>query len=588
MDEYKSMNIAVHLQRIAAEHPHLISVVAQSKLDDTGRASYTHLTAKQLCNESDYLANGLESIGITKGTKTVLMVPPSPTFFIIVFAMFKIGAIPVIIDPGVGVRKLGKSMEQVSPEAFIGISKAHAARVLMGWAKKSIKTCVTVGKRWFWGGYRLRELRKLGYHTGGYEPITPTPNQIAAILFTSGSTGPSKGVVYTHEIFNAQIEYLKKIYNITPGEIDLSTFPLFALFGPALGMTSIIPDMDTSHPITANPEKLIVAIEDFGATNMFGSPAIINKLGTYGKHENIFLPSLKRVISAGAPARIEYLQKFSSMIGEDVNIYTPYGATEALPVCNMGSRELLKMAENESMVGKGICIGKPVSGLTMKVIRITDNPITTWRDDLELPDGEIGELVVKGPIVTSEYYNNEGYTALAKIYEGTEFYHRMGDVGYKDKNGNFWFCGRKSHRVRTELETLFTLPCESIFNTHKAVFRTALVGIPDPEANEKLQAMQADTMVLDQSLIMHRGKKGHRGKMESKVVFKKPVICVELADKSVNTAELIEELKELAKSHEMTESISQFLIHPSFPMDPRHNAKIFREKLAIWAEKKLK
>ncbi len=551
MDSFETVNIAGYLAGIALETPHALAVVASNGCDDMGRASYVHLTTTQLQDESDYIANGLESTGITKGTKTVLMVKPSPMFFALVFALLKVGAVPVIIDPGLGLKSMGQALSEVRPEAFIGMPKAHLARILMRWCPKDIKILITAGKKYFWGGHTLSEIRNLGYQIGSYDIIITRRDDMAAILFTSGSTGVPKGVVYTHGIFDSQIKYLKEVYNIKPGEIDLSTFPLFALFGPALGMTSIIPDMDPTKPASANPEKLIATIEDFGATNMFVSPALVEKLGRYGEQENIMLSSIKRVISAGAPASPESLKRFGNMLQEDINIYTPYGATEALPVCNIGSHEVLTSAKELTEKGKGACVGLPVRGITLKVIKITDEVIEKWDDSLELPDGEIGEFAVKGNIVTKEYYNRKESTALAKIYDKDSFYHRMGDVGYKDGNGKFWFCGRKTHRVQTENGTLFTICCEAVFNNHPSVYRTALVGVKDGE-------------------------------------FQRPVICVELENKKTPDKNLIDELREIAARYEHTKNIDTFLIHPSFPVDIRHNAKIFREKLAVWAEEKLK
>ena len=551
MNSNETVNIASYLADLAIENPHSLAVVAAYKKDSMGRNTYVHLTTKQLHDESDYIANGLEAFGISKGTKTALMVNPSPIFFALVFALFKIGAVPVIIDPGIGTKSMGVALEEVQPTAFIGIPKAQIARILFGWSKKSIKIIITCGKKYFWGGHTLTEIRKTGIQSGYYVMADTADNDMAAILFTSGSTGVPKGAVYTHGIFDNQIKYLKEVYNIKPGERDLSTFPLFALFGPALGMTSIIPDMDPTKPAKADPEKLISAIEDFGTTNMFASPALIENLGRYGEQEGLLLHSIKRVISAGAPARPASIERFTKILQEEVEVFTPYGATEALPVCNIGSTELLVSAKQFTEQGKGACIGKPNNGIILKVIKITDEPIPVWSDDLELPDGEIGEFAVSGSIVTKEYYNREESTKLAKIYDANTFYHRMGDVGYKDKDGKFWFCGRKSHRVKTSKETLFTIPCEAVFNNHEDVYRSALVGIRDGE-------------------------------------YQKAVICVELEPKKKTHKNLIPELKEIAKKYEHTKNIDTFIIHPAFPVDIRHNAKIFREKLAAWAEERLK
>ena len=143
---------------------------------------------------------------------------------------------PVLIDPGMGVKNLGRCLAEAEPAAFVGIPKAHLARVALGWARKTIRTLVTVGRRGPWGGVDLRHVRDLGRSRLPHSVALTDPEDTAAILFTSGSTGPPKGAVYTHGIFSAQVDILRDLYGIEPGEVDLATFPLFALFAPALGM----------------------------------------------------------------------------------------------------------------------------------------------------------------------------------------------------------------------------------------------------------------------------------------------------------------------------------------------------------------
>jgi acyl-coenzyme A synthetase/AMP-(fatty) acid ligase len=376
------------------------------------------------------------------------------------------------------------------------------------------------------------------------------PDEIAAILFTSGSTGPAKGVVYTHGVFDAQVRMLRDTYDIRPGEVDLATFPLFALFDPALGMTSVVPEMDFTRPAQADPQKLIRAIRDHNVTNMFGSPALIDRLGRYGESNGVKLPTIKRAISAGAPISPAVLERFHKLLADDAQVYTPYGATESLPVASIGSREIVTETKDRTSTGGGVCVGKPVEPMDVRIIRITDDAIDVWSDDLLSPPGEIGEIVVCGPVVTREYWGNPDATRLAKIADrdGGNLRHRMGDVGYFDETGRLWMCGRKSHRVTTSDGTLFTVCCEAVFNLHERVRRTALVGV---------------------------------GKSPSQ----RPVLCVELEPDHTRTdrARLIRELRDLGRQHEHTCGIRTFLVHPAFPVDIRHNAKIFREKLAVWA-----
>jgi olefin beta-lactone synthetase len=545
------MNIASHLTAMAGAQPWRPAVVFPHARDRQGRVSYTHYTFQQLDDASGRLALGFSGIGLRRGMRVALMVPPSLDFFALTFALFKLGAVPVLIDPGIGLPNLGKGLAEAEPEAFIGIRKAHVARVLLGWARTTLKIKVTVGARALFGGVTLSQVRDLGALQAPLPAVDSAPNETAAILFTSGSTGTSKGVVYTHEFFAAQVEHIRQLYGIQPGEIDLPTFPLFALFGPALGMTAIIPDMDPTRPAQVDPARIVEAIENFGVTNMFGSPAVIRRVGRYGERSRLKLPTLRRVISAGAPVPAKELQRFCGLLAPGAQVFTPYGATECLPVSSIGSDEILGETRRQTDLGRGVCVGRPVPGLTVKIIRISDAPIPAWDKALESEPGEIGEIAVKGPHVTRVYFNRQEATALAKIMDGPggEFYHRMGDLGYLDAQGRIWFCGRKSHRVVTRQGTFFTIPCEAIFNTHPSVFRSALVGV----------------------------KRG--GEIE-------PVICVELEPEArANLQPLTAELRDLAAQHPHTRPIQRFLVHPGFPVDIRHNAKIFREKLATWASR---
>lgn len=538
------VNIAAHLPEMACRRPDAPAIIFPKK---NRRLSFRELDAM-----SDRIAHGLVAYGIGRGVRTALMVTPGPEFFALTFALFKVGAVPVLIDPGLGVKNLKKCLAEAEPRAFIGIPKAHLARLLFGWGKETLSTFITVGRRLFWEGITLASLIEQ-QETLPF-PLAPTErDDTAAILFTSGSTGAPKGAVYSHSNFAAQVEALRRVYGIEPGEIDLPTFPLFALFAPALGMTAVIPEMDFTRPGSVNPKKILSAIETYGVTTMFGSPALINRVGRYGAENGKRLPSLKRVISAGAPVPAAVMERFTRMLNPGVEVFTPYGATEALPVCSIGSSEILGETRRITDAGGGVCVGKPVEGVRLEVIEISDEPIPYWDDSLRAPVGKIGEIVVQGEQVTRGYFNRPEADLMSKIYDpaGGGFFHRMGDLGGKDEDGRVWFCGRKSHRVVTPEETLFTIPCEAVFNTHPAVFRTALVGI---------------------------GGKGRQ----------LPVLCVELEKGAKADREQVRrELLAIADAHIHTRGITTILFHPAFPVDIRHNAKIFREKLAVWAARRL-
>lgn len=640
-----TVNIATHLKEMARQRPEQMAVMFPEGRDSAGRTAYTNYTYQRLDATSDLLAEGLKHIGIGRGVRTVLMVPPSLEFFALTFALFKAGAVPVFIDPGMGLKNIGKCLAEAQPEAFVGVAKAHLARWLLGWGKCSLRRLVAIGRgakrcRWlgrdvtwwdgsamsFWDGEeidsrseadrsvlrQIRERLQQGVDSldlveavmemedgsvdvgSSHAPVIAdtSADETAAILFTSGSTGVPKGAVYSHGNFVAQVEMLRQTFGIQPGEVDLCTFPLFALFASALGMTAIVPRMDFTRPAKVDPNEVVDPINMLNVANMFGSPALLNRVGRYYSDDAIravalddeelagidrmlaepFMPSLRRVLSAGAPVSPEIIERFSKLLTPGVQIFTPYGATESLPVAVIGSDEVLAETRHKTAQGAGTCVGRPVESVQVFIIRITDEPIAEWSDSLLLPPGEIGEIVVRGPQVTREYFNRPDLTALAKIGMPTsanvadtsrvgievgrlshDVVHRMGDLGYFDEQGRLWFCGRKSHRVVTLERTLFTEPVEGIFNAHPQVFRTALVGV-----------------------------------MRSGVM--QPVLCVELEAEARRTskAKLTEELFALGAKYDTSRPIQTILFHRAFPVDIRHNSKIFREKLAVWAAKRLR
>jgi acyl-CoA synthetase (AMP-forming)/AMP-acid ligase II len=540
-------NIATALPRLARERPEQTAIRCPGR-----KGKYDiHLNYAQLDARSNAIAAGLARVGIIRGTRTVVMVRPSPEFFLLMFALFKIGAVPVLVDPGIDKRALKQCLDEAQAQAFIGIALAQVARIVLGWAK-SAQILVTVGARLGWGGYTLAEIEQLGANDG--PQLTHTRgNEIAAILFTSGSTGVPKGVVYRHRHFVAQIDMLRNAFDMQTGGVDLPTFPPFALFDPALGLTSIIPDMDPTRPAKANPRKLHAAMREFGVTQLFGSPALMRVLADYGQP----LPdTVLRATSAGAPVPAEVVAKLRELLPENAQFWTPYGATECLPVAAIEGREL-QSTRTATETGAGTCIGRAVPPNEVRIIRISDEPIAQWSDELLIQSGCVGEITVAGPTATDAYFNRDAATRAAKIREqlanGSErIVHRMGDLGWRDEHGRLWFCGRKSQRVETATGPLYTEQVEPVFNTHPWIRRTALVGI---------------------------GKRG----------WQLPVLCVETQHKPSRTQRddlLHSQLPQLAKSHPHLHHIRDFLLHPGFPVDIRHNAKIGREKLAAWATKK--
>ncbi|HEY0505195.1 MAG TPA: fatty acid CoA ligase family protein [Lysobacter sp.] len=547
----ESCNIAATLPGLASRFPDRIAMRCPGTRGADGLARFDQtLTYRDLDARSDAIAAGLARRGIARGTRTVVMVRPSPEFFLLMFALFKAGAVPVLVDPGIDKRALKQCLDEAAPAAFIGIPLAHVARTVLGWAK-SARIRITTGARAWLADATLAQVERDGAGAGSQLAGTQ-PDDVAAILFTSGSTGVPKGVVYRHRHFVAQIAMLRDAFGIEAGGVDLPTFPPFALFDPALGLTSVIPDMDPTKPALADPRKLHDAIARFGVDQLFGSPALMAVLANFGAP----LPGVKRVTSAGAPVPAAVVAKMRELLPHDAQFWTPYGATECLPVAVIEGRELQATRE-ATEAGAGTCVGRAVAPNEVRIVAITDTPIADWRDAVEVGEGVVGEITVAGPTATDAYFNRDAQTRAAKIRErlddGRErTVHRMGDVGYLDAQGRLWFCGRKSHRVESVDGPLYTEQVEPVFNTHPDVRRTALVGV---------------------------GATGTQ----------RPVLCVELAPgtNARDWPRIERALRELGATYPHTARIDTFLLHDRFPVDIRHNAKIGREKLAAWATRRL-
>jgi acyl-CoA synthetase (AMP-forming)/AMP-acid ligase II len=351
-------------------------------------------------------------------------------------------------------------------------------------------------------------------------------------------------------MFSAQVASLAERFQIRSGEVDLTTFPLFALFNPGLRMTTVFPDIDFTRPGNADPNTLVKYIRAHNATHMFGSPALLDRLGRFGEGRGGTVPSMRRVLVAGAPASIRTLRALQTFLGPEAEIHSCYGATEALPICSISGRDLL--AETLTHPEKGVCLGLPIKGVNLAVVKVMDGPIQVWCDDLLVKSGEVGELVAGGANVSRTYWNGCENDSTKIEMTGDTVLHRMGDVGYIDERGHVWFCGRKSQRVITSSGTLYTVPCERVFDQHPSVRRSALVGV-------------------------------------GQVPNQRPVLCVELENRS-HKRELVRikrELLSMAERYPHLRQIDNILFHPGFPVDARHNAKIIRERLSIWAAKRI-
>jgi acyl-CoA synthetase (AMP-forming)/AMP-acid ligase II len=502
------------------------------------------ITFGDLDRRADAFAHGFSLRGAKKGDRALFLVKPSVDCYAALFGLLRLGVVPVLIDPGMGVRGVLRCVEQIRPASVVALPVVHAIRTLRPGPFHSATLHVTAGSRWFWGGVRLEDC-EVPPDTA-LEPAPVSPQDDALIAFTSGSTGPAKGVSFTSAMIRRQTELLQEQYDWRPGGRIVMCFAAFVLFTVSCGVTTIIPAMNLSKPAAARPERIVEAANEHRADFVFGSPILWMNLVRHPQRETLRFETVRQVTTTGAPISLDLHEKFRKHLPDHASLHTPYGATEALPLTTIDSEEVLRDTARATRAGKGTCVGRPFPGVGIEVIRVTDDPIPSWSDDLRVAPGEIGEVVASGTVVSPSYKENEAADATAKIRRGDTVLHRMGDLGFLDGEGRLWFCGRKAHRLQTPTGVVPPVPVENLFNQHPSVFRSALVGV---------------------------GPVGRQA----------PVLCVELHAPARLTAELEQELAGLAAGTGWEGLVQGFLQHAGFPVDPRHNTKIDREALRTWA-----
>jgi acyl-CoA synthetase (AMP-forming)/AMP-acid ligase II len=535
------MNISHRISQVAKTFPDKKSVVFSLRQKD-GKYSYPFYTFKEFEDRSNQMSNYFLRLGIKPGTRVLLFVKPCLDFSVITFALFKVGAVPILIDPGMGMKNLLSSVKQVRPEAMISIGKVHWVRRFLRSSFSNIKIKISLDQV---GGRTHYLYEELSSESKEFSPFAAQASDTSAILFTSGGTGIPKGVIYTHGILNAQTDALREMFNLDEKQTDLPGFPLFALFTLAMGMTSVIPDMDPTHPADCDPKTIVRNILDQQTSFVAGSPSIWEKVGKYCLKHNIQLGSVKYVVMFGAPVRVEIHQMYKKILPFG-DTFTPYGATECLPVSLISGSEILSGKAQKTLQGQGTCVGKAVPGISIKIIAPSDIPKSGFG---EMPVGEVGEIIVSGTQVTPAYFEMDEETKKAKIIQEGKLWHRMGDMGWLDHEGNLWFLGRKVHQVIVNEKSIFyPLQVEAIFNQHPAVRRSALIKL---KINERIAP----------GLVIER----HDGQTECEESF-------------------VEELIELGKQTEASRQMARFFLYRSLPVDVRHNIKIDRVKLSSWAQ----
>lgn len=502
-----------------------------------GKLRYTSYSFSDLDSKVDATAHYLLDQGIRPGYRVLLMLKPSLEWLQLVFALFKIGAVPILLDPGLGLKAYLKSIRHSKVDVLVGIAKglilSHACPKAFPELQQRI-----------WISPVFQKTIQPYFKKGTFALYPSQPEDVAAIVFTSGSTGAPKGVRYQHQHFKAQVESVRNTYHIEPRTIDLPLLAIFILFNPVLGCVSILPEVDASQPAQLKPERIVQAILENGVQTSFGSPALWVKIAEYCISKKLNLPTVKRILIAGTALSPGLLRKLRSILPNG-EVHTPYGATECLPISTIDGETLLE-TEPSKAIFAGTCLGRPVEGVKIAIIAPQEGCIRHFKEASFLQTGAVGEIIVQGPMVTEQYDHLASATALAKIPDANGFWHRMGDLGYIDADGLLWFCGRKVEAVKTIHGLLYTEPCERIFRDDPRIHRVALIALG--------QEGKAVALVVEP-------KKDHFPKKASQLLAFR------------------QDLLSLAKSHPTTQAIEAVFFEPSLPVDVRHNAKIHRLKL---------
>ncbi len=552
------------VMRIAEEQPTLPAVITPRWVRDPINGSalhYAHTTYGELAKLVNQYQRGLADAGLAPGDRVLMLVQPGADFLALSVAIAGRGATPVFVDPGIGMERLSKCIQDAAPHAFIGSPKAQILRHLKRSLFHRLKFYVTAAEWAFSRGKSLGHFKRFAN-----APLAPVPlpvlrsdgrikaNNAALIAFTSGATGTPKGVIFTNEMLVAELRLIRDVLGQQVGGRDLTLLPIFSLFNVALGVASVFPSMPVGKPLSLDPAQVVKLVHDTSIDSSFGSPTLWNKIADYTFRSGTTLPTIKRVFMAGAAVPAATLSRVQGVLPNAL-VSTPYGATECLPVTFISAPQLASANKSLAVTGEqGTLVGRPVPGVEVRIIKSSLDAFDSISETTPLAVGEIGEVIVTGDNVSPEYLSRPDANRVGKISDPERgFWHRMGDLGYLDTEGQLYYCGRKSHSVYTAERAFHSVPLEEIFNQLPKVRRTALVGI-------------------------------NAGKEPALVVEPLPEFWPET---SAQEDAFRLELRELALKSPLTTSITKFFFHRSFPVDARHNAKIFREQLQDWAEKML-
>lgn len=534
-----SSPLVQRIELLAKEHPQKLAFIKEK------------MTYADFDQEIKRLRNLLLEQNLLPKSKVLVFLKPGPLFASSVFALFSIGAVPIFIDPGMNRKTFLKAIESTQADILLAENSVHFYSFFKSKHFKNIKKRLAP-KAFAPGLVGLYQQAKKSYPT----PLFKT-SELGAILFTSGATGPAKGVETTQDILLEQTLTLQKLFSLNSSDIDYPAFPLFMLFTLSLGLSVVTASLNAAYPAKCKAHKISNDFKIYKPTFASGSPAIWKRLLDYAQKKSIHYESLTNLATFGAPINDAFL-RLALEIFPHAQISTPYGATESLPVAVISAKERLRLSNEslffhqQSALLPGTCVGEAVFGVQIKIIPITDDFLKS--DNLqEYGPMTVGEILVHSPMTSPSYHLREDETKHSKFLDKEgRLWHRMGDLGYKDGQGRLWFCGRKSHLVKIkrdeqDIQLMPTDPWENYFTSHYPQQKFALIKVNTQEAG----------------LVMEKEKA--------------------LFNDHQSKAQLLKQIQNLCRKQIEKGEIRHVYLCPKFPVDTRHNIKIDRLLLSSWA-----
>ena len=553
------------------------------------------LTWAELNQQVNAAATRLHALGVRPGDRVNLMVPPGARLTTLIYACMKLGAVIVVADTGLGIPGLTRALKGANPSFLVGIPAALSAARTLLWpgVRISVEPLGSVQEKLLGVAGSVFTAPAADGTPGAPVPTptvvefpSPVPDADAAVLYTSGSTGPAKGVVYTQRQLAGMRDAIANTYGFAPGSGLVAGFAPFALLGPALGATSVTPTMDVTRPKTLTASALASAAAAIDASVVFASPAaLVNVVATADElnaEQRAALAKVQTVLSAGAPIPVPLLEALSALV-PNASLHTPYGMTEGLPVTDV-SFEMIRQAIAEGtpnaagevldpFARDGVCVGFAVYGAAVAIAPLLQDGSVA--DELTHEPGVTGEILVSAPHV-KDRYDTLWVTEEQSI--STPGWHHTGDVGHLDASGRLWVEGRLAHVLLTSQGVLTPVAAEQSAESLPEVRRAALVAVGPAGTAAPVLVIEASANTA--ALEARQSASAFKRALLDRVPGRFPIA------EGVAPFELSQLVRQKVAEDTGVELAAVLVVH-EHPTDIRHNSKIDRPALGEWASKVL-